>query len=210
MPGVVRQASLTLADRGWEAAPLGSMSDDVEGWHMRRISLTYLLAGTLLASGAFAQNAAQPNGGAQRPGPTSGNQVQAPSPDQAKGKRSANAQDRRSADTRRSATETRPAAKYPHPSGQDSQPDNSSGKTVLAAPGSKKDKESGHERAPAATRQSKQADQLARQKTYTESSGSKADPSTACTTARPTVNGGVDCGMSGNSATQGKVVTKPH
>ena len=170
---------------------------------MRRISLTYLVAGALLASGAFAQNAAQPNSGAQRPGPTSGNQVQAPSPD-------AKAQGRRSTNARNSATETRPAAKYPHPSGQDSQPDNSSGKTVLAAPGSKKDKESGHERAPAATRQSKQADQLAKRKTYTESSGSKADPSTACTTARPTVNGEVDCGMSGKSATEGKVVTKPH
>jgi hypothetical protein len=77
---------------------------------MRRISF-YLVAGTLLASGAFAQNAAQPNGGAQRPGPTSGNQVQAPSPD-------AKAQGRRSTNARHSATETRPAAKHPHPSGQ--------------------------------------------------------------------------------------------
>lgn len=194
-----------------------------------RISLIYVVAATLAATGAVAQNAASSPGPNQtdsaaptqsRPdapdhkagnsangairrqgGPTSGNQVQAPSPDtQRKGKRSAHAA--------HSATETRPAAKYAHPAGQDSQPDNSSGKTVLAAPGSGKDAASGQERAPG-TGQSKQAAELARRKTYTQQSGAKANPSTACSTARPTVNGEVDCGTSGNSATLGKVVTKP-
>ncbi len=203
---------------------------------MRRLSLTCFVAAVMAASGAYAQNAAQPADTGQapsstqshsstqpqpdstaapaaqstgamkshqrRPGPTSGNQVQDPSPD--------TPAQRHSPPSAQSQTETRPDARYPHPSGQDSQSDNSSHKTKLAAAGSKKDKESGHEQTPEATRQSKQATQLGKQKTYTQSSGSKADSSTACSTARPTVDGGVDCGTSGNSATMGKIVTKPH
>lgn len=201
---------------------------------MRRLSVSCFVTALVAASGAFAQNAAQSTDPGQtstpsaaqsqpqrstsatehsksamqprhrRQGPTSGNQVQAPSPDT-----SASAQSKHADTTARSATETRPDARYPHPSGQDSQPDNSSHKTKLAAAGSGKDKESGRDQTPEATR-SKQAGQLAKRKSYTGNTGSKANPGTACSTARPTVDGGVDCGTSGNSATEGKIVTKPH
>lgn len=139
----------------------------------------------------------------RRQGPASGNQVQAPNPDTP-------VQNEHSATSAQSATETRPDARYPHPSGQDSQPDHSPHKTKLAAAGSKEDKEAGRDQTREATPHSKQDAQLAKRKTYGGSTGSKADPGTACSTARPTANGGVDCGTSGNSATMGKIVTKPH
>jgi hypothetical protein len=44
-----------------------------------------------------------------------------------------------------------------------------------------------------------------KQKAYTGNTGKKTDPGTACSSARPTPNGGVDCGTSGNAATPGKV-----
>jgi hypothetical protein len=200
---------------------------------MRLLSVSCFVTALVAASGAFAQNAPQSAAPAQAPtapaaqsqpgrstsatehsksamqprhrrlGPTSGNQVQAPSPDTSASARS-------KPDTAaQSATETRPDAKYPHPSGQDSQPDNSSHKTKLAAAGSRKDKESGQDQTPDASR-SKQAAQLGKRKSYTGNTGSKANFGTACSTARPTVDGGVDCGTSGNSATEGKIVTKPH
>jgi hypothetical protein len=196
---------------------------------MRRLSISCFVTALVASNGAFAQNAAQPThpGETQTPpaaqsqaaptgqstkamqsrhrrqGPTSGNQVQAPSPDTP-------VQSKRSASSAQSATETRPDARYPHPSGQDSQPDRSPHKTQLAAAGSKEDKEAGRDQTAAATGQSKQAAHLGKRKTYTESTGSKADPGTACSTARPTVDGGVDCGTSGNSATLGRTVTKAH
>jgi hypothetical protein len=49
---------------------------------------------------------------------------------------------------------------------------------------------------------------LAQQKAYTGASGTKQDPGTVCSTARPTKDGGVDCGTSGSGATLGKIVTK--
>jgi hypothetical protein len=45
----------------------------------------------------------------------------------------------------------------------------------------------------------------AKQKVYKGNTGKKADPGTACSTARPTNNGGVDCGTGGKGATPGKV-----
>ncbi len=108
------------------------------------------------------------------------------------------------------ATETRPDATYPHPSGQDSQPDNSSHKTRIASADSKEGIGTANNRGPKASDQTRQVRKLSKRKTYTGSSGSKADPSTACSTSRPTQDGGVDCGTSGNSATEGNVVTKPH
>jgi len=44
-----------------------------------------------------------------------------------------------------------------------------------------------------------------KQKAYTGNTGKKKDAGTACSSARPTPNGGVDCGTSGNAATPGKV-----
>jgi hypothetical protein len=52
------------------------------------------------------------------------------------------------------------------------------------------------------TQQSKPAE---KQKAYTGNTGKKKDAGTACSSARPRPNGGVDCGTSGNSATAGKV-----
>jgi hypothetical protein len=44
-----------------------------------------------------------------------------------------------------------------------------------------------------------------KQKAYTGNTGKKHDAGTACSSARPNPNGGVDCGTSGNAATAGKV-----
>jgi hypothetical protein len=49
---------------------------------------------------------------------------------------------------------------------------------------------------------------VAKQKAYKGNTGKKADPGTACSTARPTNNGGVDCGTGGKGATPGKVPKK--
>jgi hypothetical protein len=66
------------------------------------------------------------------------------------------------------------------------------------------------QRGTKAANQSAPVRKLAKQKAYTGNSGSKQDPGTVCSTARPTPNGGVDCGTSGDSATLGKIVTKSH
>jgi len=42
-----------------------------------------------------------------------------------------------------------------------------------------------------------------KQKAYTGNTGKKKDAGTACSSARPSPNGGVDCGTSGNAATTG-------
>jgi len=44
-----------------------------------------------------------------------------------------------------------------------------------------------------------------KQKAYTGNTGKKQDADPACSSARPSPNGGVDCGTSGNAATAGKV-----
>jgi hypothetical protein len=111
----------------------------------------------------------------------------------------------------RASSETRPDARYAHPSGQDSEPDNSSHSTRLASGDSASTgRGTADNRGPKASDQSRPVRKLSERKTYTGSSGSKADPSTACSTARRTQDGGIDCGTSGNSATEGNIVTKPH
>lgn len=112
-------------------------------------------------------------------------------------------------DSQASAKETRPDANYPSPSGQDSHPENSSHRTRLAGGESKPTNGTADNRGAKAADQSRPVRKLNERKAYTGSSGSKADPGTACSTARPTQNGGVDCGTTGNSATEGKLVTKP-
>ncbi|MEA3178542.1 MAG: hypothetical protein QOI59_2065 [Gammaproteobacteria bacterium] len=65
--------------------------------------------------------------------------------------------------------------------------------------------------APAATPnttgapKTKQSKTVEKRKAYTGNTGKKTDPGTACSSARPTANGGVDCGTGGDSATAGKV-----
>ena len=112
-------------------------------------------------------------------------------------------------------TQTRPDAVYPHPSGQDSP-------TNKQSPSAKKPRSTASQKGPGtgtgtveqrgtkAANQSAPVRKLAKQKAYTGNSGSKQDPGTVCSTARPTPNGGVDCGTSGDSATLGKIVTKSH
>jgi hypothetical protein len=200
------------------------VANPAEDFQMRRISLICVIAATMAANGAFAQNAAAPGGTSSTTKPSGAPQSPSATPSQNQSRQthvgqSADAAQpggRRQAQTGQSArpsqdaTETRPDAKYPHPSGQDSQPDHSSGKTKVAAVGSKKDKESGQDQNPKATGRSSQVDHLAKQKAYTGNSGSKGDPGTACSTARQTADGGLDCGTGGNSATMGKIVTKSH
>lgn len=111
--------------------------------------------------------------------------------------------------TAQSPAETRPDARYPQPSGQDSRPDKSSHTTKLAEAQSNRGNGTVENRGAKTADQSKQVKKLAKNKTYTGRSGSKADTGTACSTARPTKNGGVDCGTTGDSATLGKTVTKP-
>jgi hypothetical protein len=106
------------------------------------------------------------------------------------------------------STTTSPDAVYAKPSGQDSQPNK-------APPLKKQRAVATQKKAPSAStgtgtvesRGAKAADQsaavrkVAKQKSYSGNSGKKPDPGTACSTARPTPNGGLDCGMSGDSAT---------
>jgi hypothetical protein len=53
--------------------------------------------------------------------------------------------------------------------------------------------------------QSAPAQNAAKQKAYKGKTGAKRDPGTACSTARPTPNGGVDCGTGGKGAKPEKV-----
>ena len=46
----------------------------------------------------------------------------------------------------------------------------------------------------------KQVKPAEKQKAYTGNTGKKRDPGTACNSARPTANGGIDCGMKGDAA----------
>jgi len=51
----------------------------------------------------------------------------------------------------------------------------------------------------------KQAKAVEKEKAYNGNKGKKRDPGTACSSARPTPNGGVDCGTKGDAATSGQV-----
>ena len=198
-----------------------------EGLDMRPMTLP-LFTAIALAGGMAAAQTATSEPQAQQ-SPTRGAQVQSPSPVQApQPQRSDRAQARRGGQARHqsqagdpsqaqsdkqpahsAATETRPDAKYAHPSGQDSQSDNSSHKTRVATADSTRGTGTANNRGPKESDQNRQVRKLSERKAYTGSSGSKADTSTACSTARPAADGGVNCGTSGNSATEGQTVTKP-
>jgi cytoskeletal protein RodZ len=98
--------------------------------------------------------------------------------------------------------QARPDAKYPNPSGQDSQPSKTAPKQ---ATGSLPDNGTVESRGSKTANQSKQAQGVVKQGGYKGNTGKKGDPGTACSTARPTPNGGVDCGTGGSGATPGKV-----
>jgi hypothetical protein len=98
----------------------------------------------------------------------------------------------------------RPDAKYPNPSGQDSQPSKAPvapKKATGSAPGNGNVESRGSRTSdqPAASQG------VAKQKVYKGNTGKKTDPGTACSTARPNNKGGLDCGTGGNGATPGKV-----
>ncbi|MDB6159734.1 MAG: hypothetical protein JWO04_3440 [Gammaproteobacteria bacterium] len=98
----------------------------------------------------------------------------------------------------------RPDAKYPNPSGQDSQPSKAPvapKKATGSAPGNG----NVESRGTRTSDQSAASQGAAKQKVYKGNTGKKPDPGTACSTARPTNNGGVDCGTGGKGATPGKV-----
>jgi cytoskeletal protein RodZ len=100
-----------------------------------------------------------------------------------------------------SSSESRPDANYPRPSGQDSQP----GKTApKRAAGSSPDKGTVESRGSRTANQSAQVQGTAKQQAYKGNTGKKKDPGTACSTARATKNGGIDCGTGGTSGTPGK------
>jgi hypothetical protein len=107
------------------------------------------------------------------------------------------------APTAPSQSQTRPDATYPNPSGQDSQPKPAN----PPAAGSKQGAKPGtvESRGAQTSKQSAGAQGVAKQKAYQGNTGKKSDAGTACSTARPTANGGVDCGTSGEGATPGKV-----
>jgi hypothetical protein len=98
----------------------------------------------------------------------------------------------------------RPDANYPNPSGQDSQP----GKAPVApkkATGSAPGNGNVESRGTRTSDQSAASQGVAKQKVYKGNTGKKPDPGTACSTARPTNKGGVDCGTGGKGATPGKI-----
>lgn len=144
---------------------------------MKRAALSLLsFLGTVsLAYGAWAQDQSA------TPPPSSAQKAQASTP---------------------ATPQTRPDAKYPNPSGQDSQQSRTPPKKASgSAPGNG----TVDTRRPKTSDQSPPVQGLAKRKVYTGPSGKKPDPGTACSTARPTPNGGVDCGMGGQGATPGKV-----
>ena len=184
----------------------------------RQMTLPFFAAAALATAVATAQTA-QPEPHAQQP-PSRSAQVQVPAPapgteqgqkqDQEKSRHQSSAKrDAHKGSTQAAATETRPDAKYQSPSGQDSQPDTASHKTRVATGDTKRGTGTADNRGTKEGDQTRPVRKLSEQKTYTGNSGNKADPSTACSTSRPTKDGGVDCGTSGNSATEGKILTKP-
>jgi hypothetical protein len=97
-----------------------------------------------------------------------------------------------------STSQSRPDARYPNPSGQDSQPRATAPKRATgSAPG----KGNPEGRGSRTAQQSAPVQQVAKQGSYQGNKGKKADPGTACSSARPTPNGGVDCGTGGKAAT---------
>jgi hypothetical protein len=99
-------------------------------------------------------------------------------------------------------TSGRPDAVYPKPSGQDSAPKKAPVKPQQP-PRSSPAASTVESRGTRAADQTAPVQKLAKQKTYSGNSGKKPDPGTACSTARPTPKGGVDCGMNGSSAVPG-------
>jgi hypothetical protein len=141
---------------------------------MKRALLLGVTGALALAQGAFGQNSA-----ATPPSATSSSSSSA-------------------------TAQARPDAKYPNPSGQDSQPSKAPvapKKSTGSAPGNG----NAESRGTRASDQSARSQGAAKQQVYKGNTGKKADPGTACSTARPTNNGGVDCGTGGKAATPGKV-----
>ena len=103
----------------------------------------------------------------------------------------------------------KPATAQPRPDVTHSKPANQSKQPFKAAAKKSSNSAQGmgtpEARGPRTTDQSAPAQAVAKQKSYQGSFGKKADPGTACSTARPTPNGGVDCGTGGEGATHGKV-----
>jgi hypothetical protein len=96
-------------------------------------------------------------------------------------------------------SQSRPDAQYANPSGQDSKPSKTTVPKAAPPAGSVE------QRGTQTSQQSKPVQPSAKQKSYQGNVGKKGDVGTACSTARPTPQGGVDCGTGGEGATPGKV-----
>ncbi len=100
--------------------------------------------------------------------------------------------------------EKRPDAAYPERSGQHSEPN----KPIHSKAPSTASKTP----SPASSRQAARGNRgphaEAKAGVYTGATGKKPDPGTACSTARVTPAGALDCGTGGDGATAGKIVTK--
>ena len=101
--------------------------------------------------------------------------------------------------------EVRPDARYAKPSGQDSRP--SVTKVPKAAPPSPRPKDPTSQN-PAQSQNAAGPPTQGGSRAYTGATGRKADPSTACSTARTTKDGRLDCGTGGDAATTGRIVKK--
>ncbi len=148
---------------------------------MKRVAVTAIAGVCFLIQAAAAQS----------PPPPSTAASQAAGPQQ--GPRTTAAQD--------PTSEPRPDAKYPKPSGQDSQPHTTTPKRATPSGQTKGDPEG---RGSQTAKQSSQVQQVTKRGTYRGDQGKKKDPGTACSNARSTPNGGLDCGLSGEGATPGK------
>lgn len=168
---------------------------------MQRAALLCLFGSVWYAQGALAQASS-----ATQPPPPAAPSATAPStsPPSAPSPSSKPAPPATSSLSSTAAAQPSRDANYPKPSGQDSQPNNKPSPP-------KKSMTSGSSQGNPEARGSRTADQSAaaqravRQPMSRHNIAKKPDPGTACSTARPTKNGGVDCGMGGEGATPGKV-----
>ncbi|MDB6090892.1 MAG: hypothetical protein JWN85_3676 [Gammaproteobacteria bacterium] len=155
-----------------------------------------LIASICLAGGAFAQTQPTPPPTPSPSAPADASTASRPNTPDASRKSS----QPKSSVAQSPDTASRPDAVYPKRSGHDAKTDKAPPQT--RQPGNNPSASVGTEPPNVrAVNETPPVRKLARQKTYKGNTGKKVDPGTACSTARPTPNGGLDCGMSGTSAT---------
>jgi hypothetical protein len=161
---------------------------------MKSTAVTLTLPGLLLSSIAFAQATAGQGTTQSATPPSNTASVTQPTvaPKQSRLSRPAN-------------DGSRNDALYPKPSGQDSSPNPSPPSSHSPAAQQQQANKAPRSKQAASGTQSSNPGKSA---SYTGATGKKSDPGTACSTARRTADGRLDCGTGGNGATAGKIVTK--